>query len=49
YMPIPIDITEVSLDEPVLYRATASVESFNTPIEQGMIEVRGEVRVKYHY
>lgn len=49
YMPMPIEITEVSAEGPVLYRAAASVESFSTPIEQGTIEVRGEVRVKYQY
>nr|WP_232337030.1 SIMPL domain-containing protein [Lysinibacillus timonensis] len=51
YSPQPIEITEESVEvPPILYRAAAlSQDSFETPIEQGLISVKAEVRVKFQY
>ncbi len=51
FYPQPIEIVEESVAAPpVLYRAVAMTqESFQTPIEQGLISIEAKVLVKFQY
>lgn len=50
YMPIPIEIVEESIGGPILYKTvTMTQQSVETPIEQGVITISAEVRVKFQY
>lgn len=49
YMPVPIEITEERLNEPILFREMAASRDIGTPIEPGIIEIRAELKVKYQY
>lgn len=49
--PLPIEIVEESVEAPpVMYRAVAMTqESFQTPIEQGLITINARVLVKFQF
>lgn len=49
--PLPIEIVEESVEAPpIMYRAVAMTqESFQTPIEQGLININARVLVKFQF
>lgn len=50
YMPVPIDITEVTSGGPILFKSVAVTQSsFETPIEQGTITIEATLKVKYQF
>lgn len=51
YMPIPIEITEVTTGGPILLKSVSvsATRNLETPIEQGMISVEATLKVTYQF